>query len=87
MNLTVTCDFNLEQAKIMAENFVAEYFSLLAISLVVISLRTVSRVSLLGIRRLQLDDYLMILAGVRNLGHAFSKNMQTDRIDIVSVLC
>ncbi len=52
----------------MTENFIAEYFSLLAISLVVISLRTVSRISLLGIRKLQLDDYLMVLAGVRNPG-------------------
>ena len=50
----------------MTENFIAEYFSLLAISLVVISIRTISRISLLGIRRLQLDDYLMVLAGVRN---------------------
>ena len=48
----------------MSENFNAEYFSLLGISLVVISIRTVSRMSFLGIRRLQLDDYLMVLAGV-----------------------
>ncbi len=49
----------------MSENFLAEFFSLLAISLVVISLRIGSRISSLGIRRLQLDDYLMVLAGVR----------------------
>lgn len=48
----------------MSENFVAEFFSLLGISLVVISLRIASRISSLGLRRLQLDDYLMVLAGV-----------------------
>ena len=51
----------------MSENFVAEFFSLLGIALLVISLRIAARVSLLGIRRLQLDDYLMLLAGVRDL--------------------
>ena len=63
----------------MTENFIAEYFSLLAISLVVISLRTISRVSLLGIRRLQLDDYLMILAGVRNFSYHLSWKCELTR--------
>jgi hypothetical protein len=55
----------------MSENFVAEFFSLLGIALVVISLRIVSRISSLGLRRLQLDDYLMVLAGVSDLCHYF----------------
>lgn len=48
----------------MAENFIAEAFSLLGISLGIILLRMVSRISLVGTRKLQLDDYLMVLAGV-----------------------
>lgn len=48
----------------MAEDFIAEAFSLLGISLGVILLRMISRVSLVGGRNLQLDDYLMVLAGV-----------------------
>lgn len=48
----------------MAENSIAEAFSLLGISLCVILLRLISRITLLGIRQLQVDDYLMALAGV-----------------------
>ena len=48
----------------MAENDSAEEFSLLALALCVIFLRLVSRISLVGIRKLQLDDYLMALGGV-----------------------
>ncbi|KAL8706687.1 MAG: hypothetical protein Q9201_000321 [Fulgogasparrea decipioides] len=47
----------------MAENFIAEAFSLLAISLVVIALRWLSRVLSVGFRKLAVDDYLMIVAG------------------------
>lgn len=48
----------------MAGNFIAEAFSLLAISLVVIVLRWISRVMTVGFARLAADDYLMIVAGV-----------------------
>ena len=51
----------------MAENFVAEAFSLLGLSLVIIAFRILARISHLGTRRLQLDDYLMVLAGVIDL--------------------
>lgn len=49
---------------LMAENFIAEAFSLLAISLVVIVLRWISRVMTVGFSKLAADDYLMIVAGV-----------------------
>ena len=62
----------------MSENFTAEFFSLLGISLLVISLRTAARISLLGIRRLQLDDYLMLLAGVSELYYQFTEKKQAD---------
>lgn len=48
----------------MAEDSIAEAFSLLGISLGIILLRMISRISLVGTRKLQLDDYLMVLAGV-----------------------
>lgn len=49
----------------MAENFIAEAFSLLAIGLIVIALRWVSRLMTVGFTNLAFDDYLMIVAGVR----------------------
>ena len=48
----------------MAENFIAEAFSLLAIGLVVIAFRLYSRILTVGFRNLAADDYLMIVAGV-----------------------
>lgn len=48
----------------MAENFIAEAFSLLAIGLIVIGFRLYSRILTVGFRRLAADDYLMIVAGV-----------------------
>ncbi|KAL8829250.1 MAG: hypothetical protein Q9191_002124 [Dirinaria sp. TL-2023a] len=47
----------------MAENFVAEAFSLLAIGIVIIVLRLVSRIITVGVRKLAADDFLMIVAG------------------------
>lgn len=49
----------------MAENFVAEAFTLLAIGIVIVILRLVSRVITVGIRKLAADDYLMVVALVR----------------------
>lgn len=51
----------------MAENFIAEAFSLLAISLIFIALRIYSRWSSVGFRQLAADDYLMVVAGVSTL--------------------
>ena len=48
----------------MAENFIAEAFSLLAIGIIVIALRWVSRLMTVGFTHLAWDDYLMIVAGV-----------------------
>lgn len=48
----------------MAENFIAEAFSLLAIALVVIVLRWIARVLTVGFSKLAADDYLMVVAGV-----------------------
>ena len=48
----------------MDSHFNTEAFTLLGISLVVIGVRFVSRLSLLGIHSLAPDDYLMLVAGV-----------------------
>lgn len=61
---TVRTTYQRNITESMAENFIAEAFSLLGISLGIILLRMVSRISLVGTRKLQLDDYLMVLAGV-----------------------
>lgn len=45
-------------------DFVTEAFTLLAIALVLIALRTYARSTSAGIRNFQIDDYLMLLAGV-----------------------
>ena len=63
----------------MGVNTVAEAFSELGIALVVIIIRLISRISLLGIRKLQLDDCLMALAGVSifstcNVGLSIDQN-------------
>ncbi|KAL8895330.1 MAG: hypothetical protein Q9192_003707 [Flavoplaca navasiana] len=47
----------------MAGNFIAEAFSLLAIGIIVIALRWVSRLMTVGFTHLAWDDYLMIVAG------------------------
>ena len=61
----------------MAENFVAEAFSLLAIGIVIIVLRLVSRIITVGVRKLAADDFLMIVAGVcfRTLAAHYSVNI------------
>lgn len=57
----------------MAENFIAEAFSLLAIGLIVIAVRLYSRILTVGFRKLAADDYLMIAAGVSSFGLLVSK--------------
>lgn len=47
-----------------ADNFVIEAFTLLGLAIVIILLRTVSRIITAGVRNFQLDDYLMPVAGI-----------------------
>ena len=51
-------------------SFTTEAFSLLSVGLFVIGLRTTARVSLVGFKGLRVDDYLMLVAAVRDL-HTF----------------
>jgi hypothetical protein len=46
-------------------DFVTEAFTLLAVAIVIIGLRTVARWIMVGPRNFQADDYLMLLACVR----------------------
>ncbi|KAL9047021.1 MAG: hypothetical protein Q9214_000295 [Letrouitia sp. 1 TL-2023] len=67
----------------MAENFIAEAFSLLAIALVAIGLRLYIRVLTVGFRKLALDDYLMIWAGVSALMLESWRNRLTDVVPVL----
>ena len=51
----------------MADNFVTEAFTLLALAIVTIIVRMIARITTVGFRNFQLDDYLMPLAGVCSL--------------------
>jgi hypothetical protein len=62
--------------KKMDPNFNTEAFSLLGVSLAVISLRVSTRTAFLGYRNLQPDDYLMVLAGVSNKDFNLEKLFQ-----------
>lgn len=56
-------------------DFVTEAFTLLGVGLLIIGLRIAARLTSKGIRGLQADDYLMVLAAVRlreMLGCVFS---------------
>ncbi|RHZ49765.1 hypothetical protein CDV55_102517 [Aspergillus turcosus] len=48
----------------MADNFITEAFTLLALAIVTIIIRIIARITTVGFRNFQLDDYLMPLAGV-----------------------
>ncbi|KAF7122907.1 hypothetical protein CNMCM5793_001018 [Aspergillus hiratsukae] len=48
----------------MADSFTTEAFTLLALAIVAIIIRIIARITTVGIRNFQLDDYLMPLAGV-----------------------
>jgi len=45
-------------------DFATEAFTLLAVALVIIALRTYARSTSAGIRNFEVDDYLMLLAAV-----------------------
>lgn len=63
----------------MAENFFAEAFSLLAISLIFIALRIYSRWTSVGFRQLAADDYLMVVAGVSTLSSQLRQHAGLNR--------
>lgn len=48
------------------DSFTTEAFALLGIGLGFIILRTYARISVVGFRRLEADDYLMVVAAVRD---------------------
>lgn len=50
-----------------AHQFNIEAFTLLGVGLLVTILRTYARVRAVGVKRLQVDDYLIWFAAVRNL--------------------
>lgn len=59
----------------MADAFNREAFTLLGIGTAIVGLRTYARISMVGIRRLMLDDYLMVLALVSSSLHPVRKRL------------
>lgn len=59
--------------------FITEAFALLGVALTVIILRTIARATSVGVRHFQLDDYVMLLAGV-SLTALYRLNARADRI-------
>lgn len=51
----------------MADKFITEAFTLLALAIVIIAARTVARWATAGPKNFQLDDYVMPLAAVSAL--------------------
>lgn len=54
-------------AKMSNSTFVTEAFTLLGVGLSVIGTRTILRYKQVGVRKLQADDYLMLMAAVSPL--------------------
>lgn len=52
------------------ESFTIEVFTLLGVGIFVILFRLYARISKVGFRELQADDYLMVVAAVRYPGSA-----------------
>ncbi len=48
----------------MADAFTTEAFTLLGVGVTVVALRTYARITAVGIRKFQADDYLMLFATV-----------------------
>jgi hypothetical protein len=44
--------------------FIIEAFALLGVALMIIFLRTIARATSVGVRRFQVDDYMMLVAAV-----------------------
>lgn len=47
--------------------FIIEAFALLGVALTIIFLRTVARATSVGVKKFQLDDYMMLVAGVSHM--------------------
>ncbi|KAL8856739.1 MAG: hypothetical protein Q9178_006696 [Gyalolechia marmorata] len=54
----------------MADAFTTEAFTLLGVGVTVVALRTYSRLTAVGIRKFQADDYLMLFATNGSSAHA-----------------
>jgi hypothetical protein len=69
------------------EAFVTEAFTLLGVGLLCISLRTYARVSSVGFKGLQADDYLMWLAAVILSSSSYDTKLSLTYITIGCLLC
>jgi hypothetical protein len=62
-----------------ARQFNIEAFTLLGVGLTVTALRTYVRISSVGVKRLQVDDYLVWFAAVRKLDDSSSVTIMSNR--------
>lgn len=62
-------EHSLIQLLNMADAFNREAFTLLGVGTAIVGLRSYARISMVGFRRLMLDDYLMVLALVSSPLH------------------
>lgn len=62
-----------------ARQFNIEAFTLLGVGLTVTALRTYVRISSVGVKRLQVDDYLVWFAAVRKSNNSLSEAVVSNR--------
>jgi hypothetical protein len=62
-----------------ARQFNIEAFTLLGVGLTVTALRTYVRISSVGVKRLQVDDYLVWFAAVRSSNDKLSEAVMSNR--------
>ena len=70
-----------------ARQFNIEAFTLLGVGLTVTILRTYVRISSVGVKRLQVDDYLVWFAAVRNPTRNLSETYISNRYIADLLLC
>jgi hypothetical protein len=70
-----------------ARQFNIEAFTLLGVGLTVTALRTYVRISSVGVKRLQVDDYLVWFAAVRKSKDNLSESFQSNRCITDLLLC
>lgn len=70
-----------------ARQFNIEAFTLLGVGLTVTALRTYVRISSVGVKRLQVDDYLVWFAAVRESKDNLSESFKSERCITDLLLC
>lgn len=73
------------RALTMADSFASEAFTLLSLGIVIIGCRVAARIRMVGVRKLDFDDYLMCFVAVRSTSveiRAIRPRPETDSVVI-----